>query len=217
MSVTYEQIKKANDTIKTTDIKGKDYAEVNQRIKAFRMVYPTGFITDELLSNENGVAYFKASVGYYAENGEPKVLGTGYAFEKESSSYINKTSYIENGDTSAIGRALGMAGFGIDTSVASAEEVANAINNQVDAPKEATPKKEAKYIPEAYTNIPSPTENTERKATPKQIEILANTYTGDNLAKLLDKNGIAKLEDMPMAKASELIEKIQQKRGKKNG
>ena len=50
--------------------------------------------------------------------------------EKESTSYINKTSYIENCETSAVGRALGMAGFGIDTSVASYEEVSNAIAQQ---------------------------------------------------------------------------------------
>ena len=49
---------------------------------------------------------------------------------KENSSFINKTSYIENCETSAVGRALGMAGIGIDTAVASAEEVQNAINNQ---------------------------------------------------------------------------------------
>ena len=57
-------------------------------------------------------------------------MGTGTAYEKENSSFINKTSYIENCETSAVGRALGMAGFGIDTSVASAEEVANAITQQ---------------------------------------------------------------------------------------
>ena len=61
------------------------------------------------------------------------MLGTGTAYEKESSTFINKTSYIENCETSAVGRALGMAGFGIDTSVASAEEVKNAINNQTKA------------------------------------------------------------------------------------
>ena len=54
------------------------------------------------------------------------------AYEKENSTFINKTSYIENCETSALGRALGIAGFGIDTSVASAEEVQNAINNQND-------------------------------------------------------------------------------------
>ena len=123
---TYEQIKKANDAIQTTDIKGKNYAEVNQRIKAFRMVYPTGFIITEMISNDGGVCIFRASVGY---NGDI-VLGTGTAYEKEGSTFINKTSYIENCETSAVGRALGMAGFGIDTSVASAEEVQNAIIQQ---------------------------------------------------------------------------------------
>ena len=116
----------ANETIKTTDIKGKEYAEVNQRIKAFRMVYPQGMIETNMISNENGVCIFKASV--YEPSGV--LLGTGYAYEKEDSSFINKTSYIENCETSAVGRALGMCGFGIDVSVASAEEVQNAINNQ---------------------------------------------------------------------------------------
>ncbi|MCQ2771082.1 MAG: hypothetical protein MJ236_04705, partial [Clostridia bacterium] len=61
--------------------------------------------------------------------------------EKESSSFINKTSFIENCETSAVGRALGFAGIGSKTSIASAEEVRNAINNQ---PKdEGTKVKEA--------------------------------------------------------------------------
>ena len=135
--ITFEKTRAANSTIKTTDIKGKEYAEVNQRIKAFRMVCPDGFIITEMLSNENGVCVFRASVGYYGENGEPRTVGTGTAYEKESSSYINKTSYIENCETSAVGRALGMAGFGIDTSVASAEEVQNAINNQTECAAES--------------------------------------------------------------------------------
>jgi hypothetical protein len=126
---TFEDICKANETIKTTDIKGKAYAEVNQRIKAFRMVYPMGSIQTEILSNENGVCVFKATV-YGLELDDRTILGTGHAYEKESSSFINKTSYIENCETSAVGRALAMAGFGIDTSIASAEEVGNAINNQ---------------------------------------------------------------------------------------
>lgn len=125
MGVTFEDLKKANETIKTTDVKGKAYAEVNQRIKAFRMIYPEGTIDTEMLSNENGVCIFKATVG----NGLT-ILGVGTAYEKEGSSFINKTSYIENCETSAVGRALGMAGFGIDTSVASAEEVQNAIIQQ---------------------------------------------------------------------------------------
>ena len=130
--IKFEDIQKANETIKTTDIKGKNYAEVNQRIKAFRMVYPTGTIETKLVSNENGVCIFKAVVGFLDENQNMIILGTGNAYEKEGSSFINKTSYIENCETSAVGRALGMAGFGIDVSIASAEEVQNAIQQQDD-------------------------------------------------------------------------------------
>ena len=133
--MTFEDIQKANEQIRTTDIKGKAYAEVNQRIKAFRMCYPEGSIITKILSNENGVCVMYAKVGYYFGE-EFHILGTGTAYEKESSSYINKTSYIENCETSAVGRALGMAGFGIDTSVASYEEVANAINNQTISEKD---------------------------------------------------------------------------------
>ena len=124
--ITFEDIRKANDTIITTPIKGKNYAEVNQRIKAFRMVYPQGTIKTEMVSNENGVCIFKAEV----LNQEAKVIATGTAYEKENSTFINKTSYIENCETSAVGRALGMCGFGIETSIASAEEVQNAMANQ---------------------------------------------------------------------------------------
>lgn len=131
--MTFEDLQNANATIKTLDVKGKDYAEVNQRIKAFRMLYPEGTIETEMLSNENGVCVFKASV--YAFKGKDmeekeQLLGTGTAYEKENSTFINKTSYIENCETSAVGRALAMCGIGIDTSIASAEEVQNAINNQ---------------------------------------------------------------------------------------
>lgn len=129
---TYKDILKANEAIKTTDIKGKAYAEVNERIKAFRMVYPEGTIATEMISNKDGVCIFKAMVYSQSDPTINSLIGTGHAYEKEGSTFINKTSYIENCETSAVGRALGMAGFGIDTSVASAEEVQNAINNQPD-------------------------------------------------------------------------------------
>lgn len=122
----FEDLVKANKEIKTTAIKGKNYAEVNQRIKAFRMLYPNGSISTSIESLENGVVVMKAVV----KDEEEHVLGTGYAYEKESSNFINNTSYIENCETSAVGRALGMLGIGIDTSVASYEEVSNANKQQ---------------------------------------------------------------------------------------
>lgn len=192
MSITFEDIRKANESIKTTAIQGKDYAEVNQRIKAFRTVYPTGTIGTTMVSNENGVCIFTAVVGYYTDDGDFVPLGTGTAYEKENSTFINKTSYIENCETSAVGRALGMCGFGIDTSVASAEEVQNAIANQ---------NKPTQYSPDADG----------RTATPKQIEVLSKTYTGENLTKVLKANGVERIEDISMTKASELIGKLKKK------
>jgi len=123
--MTFDDIKKANETIVTTDVKGKNYAEVNQRIKAFRMLYPEGTIETELISLADGVCIMRAII----KNGE-LLLGTGTAYEKENSTFINKTSYIENCETSAVGRALAMCGIGIDTSIASKEEVENAIAQQ---------------------------------------------------------------------------------------
>lgn len=185
--ITFDDIRKANEAINATPIKGKDYAEVNQRIKAFRMVYPEGFIITNMMSNENGVCVFTAQCGF-RENGQTNVLGTGTAYEKEGSSFINSTSYIENCETSAVGRALGMAGFGIEVSVASAEEVQNAMLNQTD----------------------------ERKASPKQIEILSQVYKGENLQTLLTANNIESIADLPMKKASELIDKLNKRKEKKN-
>ena len=127
---TFADLQRANEQITTTNIKGKEYAEVNQRIKAFRMVYPDGWIKTRIFKLENGMCVITATCGCTVLDvdgcAEEITLGSGTAYEMESSSFINKTSYIENCETSAVGRALGMAGFGIDTSVCSAEELSNA-------------------------------------------------------------------------------------------
>ena len=136
---TYEELQKANAEIKTIDFKGNDYAEVSQRIKAFRSVCPHGSIITEMLSNENGVCIFRATI----TNEEGIMLGTGTASEVKGEGWINQTSYIENCETSAVGRALGMCGFGIDTAVASADEVKKAAEQQEEkkkAKKEKTPR-----------------------------------------------------------------------------
>lgn len=143
-SITYKDIEKANKLIETSDIKGKKYAEVNQRVKAFRSIYPMGVIRTDIVSIDNGVVIMRATV----IDEDNKIIATGLAQEKENSTYINKTSYIENCETSAVGRALGFAGFGIDSSICSAEEITNAINNQSKKPtpiKYDTKKSEPNY------------------------------------------------------------------------
>ena len=126
----YSQIVEVNKGVTYTAVKGKNYAEVAQRVQAFRKLIPGGYITTDILKIENGVVYMKAEAGYYAEDGRRVMLATGLAFERQDASNINKTSFIENCETSAIGRALGFIGLGSEKSIASAEEVTHAIETQ---------------------------------------------------------------------------------------
>ena len=113
------------------DIKGKEYITVNERLLEFRAKYEDYSLVSEMLSNEGGVCIFRAIISSPGEG----IVATGHAYEKEGSTFINKTSYIENCETSAWGRALANLGIGIDVSVASADEVGNAVKQQ----KEANP------------------------------------------------------------------------------
>lgn len=124
--------------MKTIDVKGKPYVEVNERIKYFRTNFKDWSLESDLISLDNGVCVMKATV----RNPEGVIKATGYAYEKEGSTFINKTSYIENCETSAWGRALGNLGIGVDTSIASAEEVLNASLNQ------ETPQKNDDFVPD---------------------------------------------------------------------
>ena len=154
--MTYEDLKKVNTQLNTMDIKGKKYVPVNERVKAFRMLFPDGKIVTELVKYEDGIIIMKAEVfgtrtiaeGEDFTEGFCDLLATGYAKEVEGSSNINRTSALENAETSAVGRALGLLGIGIDTSVASFEEVTNAqMFNE--ANKLATPTEKAGLIASA--------------------------------------------------------------------
>lgn len=112
--------------MKTVNIKGKEYVEVNERIKHFRTNYKEWSIDTNFLELTDKRCVIKATVC----DKNNRVRSTGIAYEIEGSSFINKTSFIENCETSAIGRALGNLGIGIDTSIASYDEVANAIKQQ---------------------------------------------------------------------------------------
>ena len=113
---------------KTTNIKGKAYVEVNERIKYFRESgnYNGWSLSSEVVHLDENSCVIRAEV-----RDENWVLrATGFAQEDKSSSFINKTSYVENCETSAWGRALANLGIGIDTSIASSNEVSMAIAKQ---------------------------------------------------------------------------------------
>ena len=133
--ITKEILTNLNKDMPTVDIKGKNYVMVNDRIKRVREFIPGARIETEIVKLDDGVVTMKASlfddVFFF--------FATGHAQEKESSNFINSTSFVENCETSCIGRCLAIAGIGIDDSIGSADEVANAITNQRRAKEESKP------------------------------------------------------------------------------
>ena len=193
--MTFNELQEANKLIKTIDVKGKDYAEVPQRIKAFRSLFPNGAIETSIISNDNQMVVMKATV----RDEEGHVLGEGHAYEKESSSFINKTSYIENCETSAVGRALGMCGFGIDTSVASYEEMANAINKQ-----------DMMKAEEAMETTPKTEEEARKKCSEAQANFVEKLVAEKHIDKeaYLKQLKIKSFADLTSAQASAIINKL---------
>lgn len=114
--------------MKTIEIKGKTYIPVNERVKEFRAKYPDYSLITEIVELTDGICTILAKV----IDKDGRIIATGLAREErdDRTSMVNKTSYVENCETSAWGRALGNFGIGIDESIASADEVARAIAQQ---------------------------------------------------------------------------------------
>lgn len=120
--------------MKSVNIKGKEYITVNERLIYFRSQpnFKGWRISEDIVSLDEKEGVFKVTI----INPEGFEVAIAHAQEYRDSSYINKTSFVENGFTSALGRALGYLGIGINTAIASAEEVETAINNQPTNDKE---------------------------------------------------------------------------------
>jgi len=110
------------------NIHGKDYATVAYRLTCFRQLHPAGQIVTTLEKDDDGVIVMKSEIWLDRSDGYP--IATGWAEEVRGSSNINKTSALENCETSAVGRALGFAGYGSAEQIASADEVEVAIARQ---------------------------------------------------------------------------------------
>ena len=121
--------------LKSINIKGKQYVEVNERLRYFRENYKDWSLESEVIQKTENSITIKASI----KDDQGRVRANGLAEEIKGSTFINKTSYVENCETSAWGRALANLGIGIDVSVASFDEVANAISQQKPKQKKKKP------------------------------------------------------------------------------
>lgn len=166
----------------TIDIKGKEYVTVATRILDFNDTYKEGFIiTEELPSEVENQVKFKATVTPDASKPERKFTGHSQAVWGDG--MVNKTSALENAETSAVGRALAMMGIGIIESVASVDEINKTTHGE---PKTSS-----------------------RKVSAKQVDYIVSLLgnLGDTQAKYEEKIG-HKLEDLSSMAASKCIETL---------
>src|SRR5918911_5338529 len=104
----------------------EDYVPVAERIEKFYERFPEGRILTHIVEHdrESGFILMRAEVYRNADDAVP--AATGHAYELKTEGYVQRTSYIEVCETSAIGRALAMAGFEVRRGIASREEMEKA-------------------------------------------------------------------------------------------
>ena len=107
--------------MQTIDIHGKKYVTVSERVKHFNKHYKGRICTDIVEISDNNCVMVCRLLD---ENGD--VMRTGHAREERTDKGINSSSFVENCETSAVGRALGFLGIGIDGGIASLDEILSA-------------------------------------------------------------------------------------------
>jgi len=167
---------------------GNEYTQVQQRLEAFRKHAGTAYTLDtEILINDGKTILIRASI----LDKEGRVIATGLAEELRGSSNVNKTSAIENCETSAWGRALANLGLHGGT-MASVEEITIAKNKNKQIDADAKAKAEAKA--EAAHDAAVREEQNRAPTTPQQLKemmenkIKAATETWQ-LKKILEEHG----------------------------
>lgn len=99
----------------------KDYETVETRIARFWEAHPQGRIATDLIAYGQ---QFIVKAEVFRDSNDSVPYASGYAEEMVGSSPVNKTSALENCETSAIGRALANGGFATKGKRASREEMA---------------------------------------------------------------------------------------------
>lgn len=117
---------------KAIDIKGKKYVLVSDRVLYFNEHYPNWSIqtTRESVGDMEIVKAFVVP-----DISAPTRMFTWYSQAKRWDWFINKTSALENAETSAVGRALAMMGIWVIDSIASVDEINKAENATKTTPK----------------------------------------------------------------------------------
>lgn len=161
-----------------------DYVDVATRIQRFYEKYPQGSIESEILTDDGKRVVVKASANYWTEDGR-LIEGNGHAEEIRGQGMVNKTSALENCETSAWGRALAALGFETKNGIASRQEM------------EKVERMTAKPEPARLT-APQIKKLQERvkDADPQKVQLM------------LIKSGVDQLADLTAKQAGELVKAV---------
>lgn len=85
-----------------------EYATVEERLAKFWEDHPNGAVVTDMVKHDGDICIFKALI-FFERGGE--LVATGFAEEIRDASPVNKTSFVENAETSAIGRALAACNY----------------------------------------------------------------------------------------------------------
>lgn len=107
--------------MKTVEIKGKLYVPVVERVKEFHRLYPKGSIRTEFPPLEAGEMQDRVIMRATVDLGDGRHF-TGHSQAEWGKGMMGNVA-LEVAETSAVGRALGFAGIGIDAGIASADEM----------------------------------------------------------------------------------------------
>lgn len=180
-----DQLREVNSRIKTTNIKGKEYAEVAPRILAFWELFPTGNIVTECETTDTRC---DCTCYVYRKETDERPAATGHAFEIKQGQ-INSTSYVENCETSAIGRALGILGIGATQAICSKEELERAMALQGAKPEPVYAAPNPKPKVEGSTNKPAGRDNSELNELTKHLATNMGIKVSEAAAYIVNKYG----------------------------
>jgi hypothetical protein len=195
----------------------QDYITVAERIEKFYERYPEGRIITHIIEHdaERGFILLRAEIYRNADDALP--ASTGHAYELKSEGYVQRTSYIEVGETSAVGRALAMAGFEVRRGIASREEMekaakmtreTNATREQAKAPAPPAAAQPASAPPEKAAKPDQPATDEQKQEI---LGLLESLQPGDRRAQrrvLVEMTGKDSRDDLTQQEASKLIAKL---------
>ena len=131
------------------------YITVHERIEKFYAKFPQGRVITTILEHDRESGFVLVRAEVFREPDDALPAATGHAYELRSAGHVQQGSYVEVGETSAVGRALALLGFEVKRGIASREEVERGARKQ-QAAAARQPEKAAPPTPrDAAPNAPA--------------------------------------------------------------